>query len=173
MNHRQTLRAGRPALTLLLGLGSALALPAPAAAQTPALCVGAERFLVETIGMVAVSEPDTIDDWRTQAMVPGCRVTAAAGSRQPDTEVVRAFYRVLDESDWVRTPDPRDAPAEASMRYRRDGADCLFNFYGRNMSLNTESELVVSDAVHLGPGERLYNFLVLCTPAAPAAPRGG
>jgi hypothetical protein len=27
--------------------------------------------------------------------------------------------------------------------------------------------------VHKGPGEELYNFLVMCTPAMPAAPRGG
>ncbi len=149
-----------------------LATPAGAAAQVPELCVQAERFLVETMAMIAISEPDTIDDWRTKAMVPGCRVTAAGASRQPSADVVRAFYQVLEESDWVRTPDPRDAPKEASLRYRRDGADCLFNFYGQAMSLNTESEMVVSDAVHLGPGETLYNFLVLCTPAAPAAPRG-
>jgi hypothetical protein len=164
--------AHRP-LTVALALGLALSVaPSPASAQTTELCTGAERFLVETIGMVAVSEPDTIDDWRTQAMVPGCRVTAAAGSRQPTADIVRDFYKVLDESDWVRTPDPRDAPNEASMRYRRDGADCLFNFYGQAMALNTDAELFVSDAVHLGPGEKLYNFLVLCTPAAPAAPRG-
>ncbi len=147
--------------------------PAEAAAQDTSLCTGAERFLVETMGMVAVSEPDTIDDWRTRSMVPGCRVTAAGASWQPSSDIVRDFYHVLDESDWVRTPDPRDAPNEASLRYRRDGADCLFNFYGSSMALNTEAEMYVSDAVHKAPGEELYNFLVLCTPAMPAAPRGG
>jgi hypothetical protein len=140
-------------------------------AQTE-LCEGAERFLVETMGMIAVSEPDTIDDWRTKAMVPGCRVTAAFASRRTPADIVRDFYAVLDESDWSRTPDPRDAPNEASLRYRRDGADCLFNFYDASMSLNTEAEMYVSDAVHKGPGEDLYNFLVMCTPAMPAAPRG-
>jgi hypothetical protein len=145
--------------------------PSLAAAQVE-LCEQAERFLVETMGMIALAEPDTIDDWRTKAMVPGCRVTAAGASRQEPTDIVRAFYQVLDESDWVRTPDPRDAPQEASLRYRRDGADCLFNFYGSAMSLNTDAEMFVSDAVHKGPGEDLYNFLVMCTPAMPAAPRG-
>jgi hypothetical protein len=37
--------------------------------------------------------------------------------------------------------------------------------------LNTDAEMTVSDAVFLGSGQKLYNFLVLCTPAAPAAPR--
>jgi hypothetical protein len=162
----------RSARTVLATVALALAAPAAAAAQAPELCVQAERFLVETMAMIAISEPDTIDDWRTQAMVPGCRVTAAGASRQSSAQVVRAFYQVLDESDWVRTPDPRDAPNEASMRYRRDSADCLFNFYDQAMALNTQAEMDVSDAVHVGPGEKLYNFLVLCTPTAPAAPRG-
>lgn len=159
-------------LALLAGCTAA---PQSADAQNDAqvaLCEGAERFLVETMGMIAQSEADTIDDWRTQAMVPGCRVTAAFASAQGASAIVRDFYQVLDQSDWVRTPDPRDAPNEASLRYRRDDVDCLFNFYDNSMSLNTEAEMLVSDAVHLGPGEALYNFLVMCTPAAPAAPRG-
>jgi hypothetical protein len=163
-----------PTAVVLTFLGAAsLGLAHPAAAQDGIeLCRGAERFLVETMGMIAVSEPDTIDDWRTKAMVPGCRVTAAFASRGARTDIVRDFYQVLDASDWVRTPDPRDAPNEASLRYRRDGADCLFNFYDSSMSLNTDAEMHVSDAVHKGPGEDLYNFLVMCTPAMPAAPRG-
>ena len=158
---------------VLFPLAAALVfLPKGASAQVE-LCEQADRFLIEVMGMVTVVEPDTIDDWRTKAMVPGCRVTAAGASAQADADVARAFYQVLHESDWVRTPDPRDAPNEASMRYRRDGADCLFNFYNSAMSLNTEAEMFVSDAVHRGPGEKLYNFLVMCTPAGPAAPRGG
>ena len=154
----------------------AAAVPSAAVGQTSEgdaeLCEGAERFLVETMGMMALAEPDTIDDWRTRAMVPGCRVTAAFASAQPPADIVRDFYQVLGQSDWTRTPDPRDAPNEASMRYRRDEVDCLFNFYDNSMSLNTDAEMFVSDAVHKGPGEALYNFLVMCTPAAPAAPRG-
>jgi hypothetical protein len=157
-------------VTLFLAGGLVLT-PEGVSAQEE-LCESAERFLVETMGMIAVSEPDTIDDWRTKQMVPGCRVTAAFASRQAPTAIVRDFYQVLDESEWVRTPDPRDAPNEASLRYRRDGADCLFNFYDNSMSLNTDAEMYVSDAVHKGPGEDLYNFLVMCTPAMPAAPRG-
>jgi hypothetical protein len=145
--------------------------PEVAPAQV-ALCEGAERFVREAIGMAAVAEPDTIDDWRTQAMVPGCRVTAAGATRRSASEDARLFYEVLRESGWARTPDPRDAPNEGSLRYRRDGADCLFNYYDSSSSLNTEAELMVSDAVPRRPGERLFNFLVLCTPEAPAAPRG-
>jgi len=145
--------------------------PRPSVAQVD-LCLDAERFVRDVIGMVAVAELDTIDDWRTKAMVPGCRVTAAGGTSQSSSSVVRAFYEILPESGWVRTPDPRDAPNEASLRFRQNGADCLFNFYDASMALNTDAEMMVSDAVFLQPGERLYNFLVMCTPAAPAAPRG-
>jgi hypothetical protein len=143
----------------------------PISAQVD-LCLDAERFVRDIIGMVAVTEPDTIDDWRTRAMVPGCRVTAAGATARSSSSVVRAFYEILPESGWTRTPDPRDAPNEASLRFRRNGADCLFNFYDSSMALNTDAEALVSDAVFLQPGERLYNFLVMCTPAVPAAPRG-
>ncbi len=136
------------------------------------LCLEAERFVRETMGMTALSEPDTIDDWRTRAMVPGCRVTAAGGSRLPASQIVEGFYAQVEIEGWTRTPDPRDAPAEASLRYRKSGADCLFNFYDNTTTLATEAELIVSDAVPLQPGEVLFSFLVLCTPAAPAAPRG-
>ena len=78
---------------------------------------------------------------------------------------------IIDSSPATRT-EPRDAPNEASLRFRRDGADCLFNFYTPMSALNTEAEWAAADAVELRPGDRLYYFLVLCTPAAPAAPRG-
>ena len=143
---------------------------APVAGQE-ALCEGAERFVRETMFMVAVTEPDTIDDWRTRQKVPGCRVTAAGASSLTAAEIARVFYQVISESGWSRTPDPRDAPNEASLRFRRDNVDCLFNYYGSTMSLGTDAEMVVSDAVHLRHGERLYNFLILCMPAAPAARR--
>lgn len=147
------------------------AVPGDATSQTE-LCFEAERFVRDVMGMAALTEPDTIDDWRTQKMVPGCRVTAAGGTRLPSSVIVETFYDRVEEEGWTRTPDPRDAPNEASLRYRRSGADCLFNFYDNTTTLATEAELVVSDAVPLEPGETLYNFLVLCTPAAPAAPRG-
>jgi hypothetical protein len=153
-------------------IGAILVGQRPAGAQEVELCREAARHVEDVAGMVAVTEPDTIDDWRTRAMVPGCRVTAAGATRLPDAAVARDFYASVREAGWVRTPDPRDAPNEASLRFRRDRADCLFNFYNSSSALNTEAELSVIDAVHLGPGERVYGFLVLCTPAAAAAPRG-
>lgn len=147
--------------------------PDAAAAQSGIdLCLDAERFVRDTIGMTAVTEPDTIDDWRTQAMVPGCRVTAAGATRRTDAVEAREFYERVRQAGWVRTPDPRDAPNEASLRFRRGGADCLFNYYTMASPLNTEAELRASDAVFLRAGERLFNILVMCTPEAPAAPRG-
>lgn len=162
----------RPAF-LIASLSTLLALaaPGPASGQTE-LCLEAERFVREVMEMAAVSEPDTIDDWRTKRMVPGCRVTAAGASRLPPSAIVEEFYAAVEEAGWTRTPDPRDAPNEASLRYRRAGADCLFNYYDSSMTLATEAELVVSEALPMQPGESLYHFLVLCTPAAPAAPRG-
>lgn len=136
------------------------------------LCQEAERFVRDVAGMVAVTDPDTIDDWRTRALVPGCRVTAAGATSRSETEEARRFFERLRDAGWGRTPDPRDAPNEAALRFRREGADCLFNFYTSSVALNTEAELVVSDAVPRRPGDTLYFFLVLCTPAAPAAPRG-
>ena len=170
---------GRARETQLTRAGLATALAAAALAAVPVrasaqveLCEGAERFVREAMGMTALSEPDTIDDWRTRAMVPGCRITAAGAMQGSAAAEVRDFYMRLRDAGWARTPDPRDAPNEASLRFRRDGADCLFNFYDSSTSLGTEAELTVSDAVPLRPGEELFNFLVLCTPAAPAAPRG-
>ena len=161
----------RRLVSLLTVTLATLLLSTPVAGQEE-LCVGAERFVRDVMGMVAVAELDTIDDWRTRSIVPGCRVTAAGASSLPSADIARGFYQVIDESGWARTPDPRDAPSEASLRFRRDGADCLFNYYDSSMSLNTDAEMMVSDAVYVGRGEKLYNFLVLCTPAAPAAPRG-
>jgi hypothetical protein len=159
------------ALAVYAALACSALAPSAAHAQVE-LCEGAERFVREVVGMAAVAEPDTIDDWRTRKMVPGCRVTAAGALRGSGAAEVRTFYERLRDAGWVRTPEPRDAPNEASMRFRRDGADCLFNYYDATTTLGTEAELVVSDAVPLRPGETLFNFLVMCTPEAPAAPRG-
>jgi hypothetical protein len=160
-------RFGPTALLLV----AAAALPRSAAAQVE-LCAEAERF-VRDVGMEALTEPDTIDDWRTGMVTPGCRVTAAGASSEATQTVARGFFEVLEASEWQRTPDPRDSPNEASLRYRRFGADCLFNYYDRTLSLGTEAEFAVMDAVSLGPGDELYHVLVRCVPVAPAIPRGG
>lgn len=132
----------------------------------------AERFVREAMDMRALSEPDTIDDWRTQATVSGCRVTAAGATSDPSRATARALFAALAASAWTRTPDPRDAPGEASLRYRRLGADCLFSYYDRMSALGTEAEFAVSEAVPLAPGQQLFHVLIQCVPAAPAAPRG-
>lgn len=136
------------------------------------LCLEAERFLRGEMEMQAIAEPDTIDDWRTGRMVPGCRITAAGGTTWDSRSVAQHFFAVLPESGWTRTPDPRDAPNESSLRYRRAGADCLFTFYDQWSALGTDAEFAVSDAVPLEDDERLFHFLVMCTPEAPAKPRG-
>ena len=134
------------------------------------LCLDAERFIRNVAGMVSLTEPDTVNDWRTQSVTPGCRVTAAAATRQLSRNLLRDFFNSLQSDAWIRTPDPRDAPNEGSLRFRKGQADCLFSFYDSSVSLNTDAELTVSDAVFKTVGEKLYHFLVLCTPAAPAAP---
>lgn len=136
------------------------------------LCLEAERFLRGEMEMQAIAEPDTIDDWRTGRMVPGCRITAAGASSWDSRSVARHFFEVLPESGWARTPEPRDAPNEASLRYRRAGSDCLFTFYDQWSALGTDAEFAVSDAVPLEDDEKLFHFLVMCTPEAPAKPRG-
>lgn len=158
-------------LPLVAMLVALLAGPGAAGAQLD-LCVEAERFVRNVAGMQALAEPDTIDDWRTQATAPGCRVTAAGATDRTSAEVARHFFERLAASEWTRTPDPRDAPNEASLRYRRLDADCLFSYYDRMSALGTEAEFAVSDAVELVPGQQLFHVLIQCVPAAPAAPRG-
>ncbi len=122
--------------------------------------------------MAAVTEPDTIDDWRTDLTVAGCRVTAAGVTARTARDEAIGFFAELREDGWSRTPDPQDAPNEASLRFRRDGVDCLFSFYSGGL-LGTEAEAIVDDARVPGPGERRYNFAAQCMPAAPAMPTGG
>ena len=156
--------------TAPIALALALALPACARAQDEIHCRDAHTFLVDVVGMAAVTEPDTIDDWRTQQMVPGCRITAAGLTTASPRATAERFFEQVREAGWTRTPDPRDAPNESSLRFRLDGSDCLFSFYTGGL-LGTEAEWTVDDARVPGPGEERYNFLVMCTPAMPAAPR--
>ena len=154
------------ALVPLLALPALLAPPGLHAQETEH-CRAAHRHLEEVADMAAITEPDTIDDWRTGRMVPGCRVTAAGVSSVPEQDLVVDFYEELREAGWTRTPDPADAPNEASLRFRRDGSDCLFNYYTHGIF--TEAEEEVDNAVVPIPGQQRYNFLVLCMPAMPAS----
>ncbi len=144
--------------------------PAATSAQQQERCQAAEHFLVEVVGMTAVSRPDTINDWRTQQMVPGCRVMAAGLTSRDFGDEATLFYERLRAVSWTRTPDPRDSPNEASLRFRQDRTDCLFSFYTGGI-LGTEDEIEVNTAVVPSPGEQRYNFLVVCMPAMEAAPR--
>ncbi len=168
---RQPNRSRAP--LLLMALMVAACAPSVSEAQNlEELCWGAEGFMVDVVGMVAVIEPDTIDDWRTQKEVPGCTVTAAGLTDNTMRTEATLFYERVQAAGWVRTPDPRDAPAEASLRYRKDGADCLFNFYTASI-LGTDAEGTVTDQVIPVRGQERYHFHVMCMPAAEAAPRGG
>ena len=64
----------------------------------------------------------------------------------PDATDVLSEIERLRAAGWTRTPDPMDAPNEASLRFRRDGADCLFNVY-EVPRLYTEAEFRVNEAV--------------------------
>jgi hypothetical protein len=141
-------------------------------AQDEERCVPAERFLVEDRAMEARIDPDTVDDWRTQQLLPGCRVTAAGLTDLDMNAEAQRFYDRLRAAGWVRTPDPRDAPGESSLRFRWEETDCLFNFY-EGLLLFTEAELEVSTIMAAGAGQARYNVLVQCKPALDAAPRGG
>jgi hypothetical protein len=153
-----------PLLALMIA-----ALP-PGAAPDTAYCRDAAVFAREVQHLVAEVHPDTVDDWRTGRRLAGCRITAAgATSDAIAAEAARLFER-LRASGWTRTPDPRDAPNESSLRFRRAGADCLFNVYAE-ARLFTEEEFRVNDAVTLRLGERRYQLLVQCIAALPAAPR--
>lgn len=133
-------------------------------------CVPAATFLRDARHMVAVIEPDTIDDWRTRSRTAGCRVTAAGGTDiGVNREAVR-FYELLREAGWKRSPDPQDAPTEASLRFRMNDVDCLFNVY-REAMLGTKAERRVNTDLALRNGETRYQLLVQCMPARPAAPR--
>ena len=84
-------------------------------------------------------------------------------------EAVRLYERVR-AAGWTRTPDPRDAPNEASLRFRKEQSDCLFNVNAEAM-LGTKAERAVNGAVTAKPGESRYQVFVMCMPAMPAAER--
>src|SRR6056297_2516771 len=75
MLHRSTLLLAALSASVLAGCVASN--PDEAGAQEELHCREAHRFLVEDVGMAAVTEPEVFDDWRTDQQVPGCRVTAA------------------------------------------------------------------------------------------------
>lgn len=133
-------------------------------AQEELRCVEAERFLTQQLLMVTRVEPDTLDDWRTSQRLPGCRITAAGARRSSLAVAARVLYEKVRAEGWMRTPDPRDAPNESSLRFRIGETDCLFNVY-QGILMGTDAELAVTGAVERRPGEELYHVVVWCLPA--------
>src|SRR5690606_36404925 len=127
-------------------------------------CAPAERFLVEDMGMVAEAGPDTVPDPRTQRALPGCRVTAAMSTPLAMGEQSEEMYEGLRAAGWRRTPDPRDAPGEGSLRLRIADADCLFSPYYAIM-IGTEAEIRVINRLGRRPGAERFSVLVRCVEA--------
>ena len=153
------------ALVLWSGVGVS-----PVAAQEERRCAPAERFLVQEFSMVTRIDPDTLDDWRTGKRLAACRVSAAGTRKTTIAVAARVFFEKVRANGWARTPDPRDAPNEASLRFRLGETDCLFNVY-QGILLGTDSEIEVTNAVERQPGEELYHVQVVCVPAMEARPR--
>ena len=166
-HHLSPIAAAVPFLGILLTLDTTVAV----AQDERERCIPVERFLSEELGFVVRTDPDTMDDWRTRRIVPACRVTGARTTRLALDDEAEDFYVRLRDSGWSRTPDPRDAPNEASLRFRRAETDCLFNIY-KGPLVASPAELEVSSAVLPEPGEIRFNVLVQCMPAMAAAPRG-
>ena len=152
-------------LPLLLALGAASSSPADSAN-----CVAAARFVRGDRQMVAVVGMDTIDDWRTGKRVAGCRITAAGATTIGVQKEAVHFYERVRASLWTRTPDPRDAPNEASLRFRFEQSDCLFNINAQPL-LGTKAERIVNRELVVLPGATRYQLLALCMPAMAAGQR--
>jgi len=167
---RQAFRPLRPFAVVAIVLAACAGTGSPTADPELERCAPVERFLVEAMGMAAETGRDTVDDWRTRRMLPGCRVTAAGSTALGMGPEAELMYERLGAAGWTRTPDPRDAPGEAALRYRLGETDCFFSIYSGIM-IGTEAEIRVTNEYGPGPGEERYNVLVQCVEAMEAAPR--
>lgn len=156
------------AFSVSLSMLTTPGIPSRAVAADSALCAEAARFLRNDRRMVAEIEPDTIDDWRTKRRLPGCRITAAGASSLGLAREAVFFYERVRATGWTRTPEPRDSPNEASLRFRSGQADCLFNINGEAL-LGTDAEMRVNSALVVAEGQTRYQVFVMCMPALPAA----
>jgi hypothetical protein len=119
---------------------------------------------------VAESSPDTVQDWRTDQILPGCRVTAAGSATTTRAgDEGEALYARLLTVGWKRTPDPRNATNGPALRFRLDETDCFFSTYSR-MMVGTQAEIRVTVAFENRPDEDSCNVIVQCIPAVEAAP---
>ena len=119
--------------------------------------------------MVAESSPDTVQDWQTNQILPGCRVTAAGSATTRAGDEGEALYARLLTVGWKRTPDPRYDTNAPALRFRLDETDCFFSIYS-GMMVGTQAEMRVNVAFKNRPGEDRYNVLVQCVPAVAAEP---
>ena len=133
-------------------------------------CADAARHLREVQRMEVEVVADSLNDWRTRQRVPSCSITAAGATRESVQREATLLYERLRDAGWSRTPDPRDAPREASLRYRHGDADCLFNV-NREALLFTDAETAVLERLRVAPGETRYHVFVMCVAAQAAAPR--
>lgn len=140
-----------------------------AGAQDLKRCEPVERFLTEQMGMVAEIGADTIDDWRTDKIVAGCRVTAAGGTALGMSAQAGMLYDQLGAAGWTRTPEPQDAPKESALRMRLADTDCFFTPY-TGIAIGTEAERRVTMKFEPRSDDARYNLLVQCMPAMEAAP---
>jgi hypothetical protein len=150
---------------------SSTAFAATALADTTAVrarCDGAVAFLRDVQHMEVEVTLDSLDDWRTRRRLPTCHVTAAGGTTAGVQREATALYERLAANGWTRTPEPRDSPREASLRYRKDGADCLFNV-NREAMLFTDAETAVLERLRTAPGAVRYHVFVMCVEALPAS----
>ncbi|MSR36335.1 MAG: hypothetical protein EXR95_06790 [Gemmatimonadetes bacterium] len=139
--------------------------------ENVARCEPLLKMMRETLEMAAEISPDTVNDWRTGRILPGCRVTAVGSMRRENPgEENEVFYYTLLGAGWERTPDPRDRPQEAAIMLRHEGADCFFTPYS-GIRLATEAEFRINQAFTTRPGEFRYSFLARCVEALPADPR--
>lgn len=139
--------------------------------QQVSLCAEAARFLLEELQLAVKTDPDTINDFRTGRKHAACRVTAAGLTTIGLADEAIRFYVRVRQAGWTRSPDPRDAPGESSLRFRKGGSDCLFHVYEGALLL-TEAERQVSTARIPASGQSRYGVFVMCVPALPAKPRG-
>jgi hypothetical protein len=156
---------------LIAVLGCAAASTDEADAQDVKRCEPVQKFLTQDFGMVAETERDTMDDWRTHKKLPGCKVTAAGGTSTGMSDTAALLYDQLMAAGWTRTPDPADAPAESALRLRLAETDCFFSVYTMaTMAIGTETERRVTKAFVPNSQDARYNVFVQCVPAMPASP---
>lgn len=135
-----------------------------ARAQEVKRCETVHRLLTEDMGMVAESSPDTVQNWQTNQILPGCRVTAAGSATTKAGDEGEALYARLLTVGWKRKPGPRYATNGPALRFRLDETDCFFSIY-TGMMVGTQAEMRVNVAFKSRPGEDRYNVLVQCVPA--------